>query len=585
MTPQDILNAQYTAPDMPDVSQVAEAMRTVREHVARNKGPYAAYALLAASLPVIGYGAHRAMKKTPEAEPEPSVHTAPATTQPAEIQQGGDKIAEAVLARFGLKVASPSHMAYGPNVLGSAIRGGVIGGLGTAAVSAYRQRDEPNLDWDRIRKSSLQGAGVGAVVNGGLGALGVYAHNSARDVLHGLTEQFQQAHPVSSPISSMYEDMARAHVRDIQANLRNTPRGGSSIPHIGGPATTQPAEIQQGGDKIAEEVLARFGLRKEAFRAQAVGGALGALGGAYAGWQGGKDQNTFDRVLGAGAGAVGGGALGMAAGHGASKLYGRLTTPASVPGAQAMFSAMHGGGGGVHAPPPAAAPRPGVQPPGVRAAPPAGPPRAAPPPHASPDPSPLRASVPAEHQEKFDKIPAHLQQGVADHMGWGTPGTPTGGPIPEVSGQVLSKEQARAAVLGIPPTPPGVQSPGARPKPPVGPPRAVPPPGPQAAQPTISAAPQAQAQAPAPKGPYYADVEAMLNDGLMPSFHGRARQAWDSGLVPNTSHDWIMAHNLHSLNPEEHASALAEFAPQDWEHKLLTAMGPRQPKVSPAPTA
>ena len=249
MTPQDILNAQYTAPDMPDVSQVAEAMRTVREHVARNKGPYA---LLAASLPVIGYGAHRAMKKTPEAEPEPprdeekgnsyevrlgprqpAVHTAPATTQPAEIQQGGDKIAEAVLARFGLKVASPSHMAYGPNVLGSAIRGGVIGGLGTAAVSAYRQRDEPNLDWDRIRKSSLQGAGVGAVVNGGLGALGVYAHNSARDVLHGLTEQFQQAHPVSSPISSMYEDMARAHVRDIQANLRNTPRGGSSIPHIG----------------------------------------------------------------------------------------------------------------------------------------------------------------------------------------------------------------------------------------------------------------------------------------------------------------------------------------------------------------
>lgn len=420
MNPQEILNAQYTAPDMPDVSQVAEAMRTVREHVARNKGPYA---LLAASLPVIGYGAHRALRKTPEAEVEPSLHA--------------------------------------------------------------------------------------------------------------------------------------------------------------GPATTQSAEIHQGGDKIAEEVMARFGLHKEAFGAQAVGGALGALGGAYAGWQGGKDQNTFDRVLGAGAGAVGGGALGMAAGHGASKLYGRLTAPASVPGAQAMFSAMHGGSGGVHAPPSAAAPRPGVQPPGVRAAPPVGPPRAAPPPHASPDPSTLRASVPAEHQEKFDKIPAHLQQGVADHMGWGTHGTPTGGPIPEVSGQVLSKEQARAAVLGIPPTPPGVQPPGARPKPPVGPPRAVPPPGPQAAQPTISAT----TQAPAPKGPYYADPEAMLNDGLMSSFHGRARQAWDSGLVPNTSHDWIMAHNLHSLHPEEHASALAEFAPQDWEHKLLTAMGPRQPKVSPSPTA
>lgn len=230
MNPQEILNAQYTAPDMPDVSQVSEAMRTVRDHVAKNKGPYA---MLAASLPIIGYGAHRMMRRTPEADPEPSTHTQQPAVEMPMIQQGSDKIAEEVLARFGLsKAAGGPHMSYGPNILGGAIRGGVIGGLGTAAVSAFRQRNEPNLDWDRVRKSALQGAGVGAVVNGGLSALGTYAHNGASDALHHMTEQLRAnaPHASSDPFGGLYEEMARAHVRDVQSGLRRPPASAGRAP-------------------------------------------------------------------------------------------------------------------------------------------------------------------------------------------------------------------------------------------------------------------------------------------------------------------------------------------------------------------
>lgn len=213
MNPQDILNSQYTAPDLPDVSQVHEALRTVREHVARNKTPYA---LLAASLPVIGYGAHRAMRKTPEADAEPSLHAGPATTHPAEIQQGGDKIAQAVLARFGLgKVADLQRYSYVPGVLGGAARWGIVGGLGSAGVSAYRQRNDPNIDWDRVRKSALQGAGVGAAVGGAGGALATYAGNHAVDALNNVSRHLRETAPAweSMPdpaFDHMYQSMANS---------------------------------------------------------------------------------------------------------------------------------------------------------------------------------------------------------------------------------------------------------------------------------------------------------------------------------------------------------------------------------------
>lgn len=164
MNPQEILNSQYTAPDMPDVSQVSEAMRTVREHVAKNKGPYA---LLAASLPIVGYGAHRMMRRTPEADPEPSTHTQQAAVEMPQIQQGSDKIAEAVLARFGLKEANFTGALGVMKNFGrmGAVAGGAIGG-GTSLLRQSRG-DQP-IDWQRTAKSTLVGAGVGA----GLGAAG-----------------------------------------------------------------------------------------------------------------------------------------------------------------------------------------------------------------------------------------------------------------------------------------------------------------------------------------------------------------------------------------------------------------------------
>lgn len=337
------------------------------------------------------------------------------------------------------------------------------------------------------------------------------------------------------------------------------------------------ATLHRYPDGAFPSAQAKTSAEKVALTPQAVTGTLGALGGAYAGWRGSEGSDTSDRVLRALGGASLGGVAGYGVGRGAAGLYAHMTTPASVPGAQAVYNATRGGSTAAAA---AAAPRPGVQPPGVRSGPPVGPPRAQAP-AAAASPAPLRANVPPEHQEKFDKIPADRQQAVADHMGWGAPAEAATG-APNVTGEVLSKERTRAALLGIPPTPPGVKPPGVRPAPPVGPPRAVPPAAQSNAVPTLD---QARAQADRLGKPYYADSQAMLNDGLMPAFHDRARQAWDTGLVPNTSHDWIMAHNLHSMSPEEHASALAEFAPGDWEHKLLTAMGPRPTRAKAAPTA
>ena len=49
-------------------------------------------------------------------------------------------------------------------------------------MSVARQLGDP-IDWDRVRKSTLQGAGVGAVIGGTGGGLLTYAGNKADDAM------------------------------------------------------------------------------------------------------------------------------------------------------------------------------------------------------------------------------------------------------------------------------------------------------------------------------------------------------------------------------------------------------------------
>ncbi len=96
------------------------------------------------------------------------------------------------------------------------------------------------------------------------------------------------------------------------------------------------------------------------------------------------------------------------------------------------------------------------------------------------------------------------------------------------------------------------------------------PPGPQGAP---AAAVADLALQGGPEKPYYADAQAWKNDGIQKALHPRAEQAFNTGLIPNTSDAHSTASQFLGGDQASHADMLRAY-PGGWQHELLTRLGP-----------